>query len=48
MDIDIKKFIKSKPALTRDNIVQHFLREYKYYIKGFLLKNANKLLLYRL
>ena len=47
MDIDIKKFIKGKPVLTKDNIIQRLLREYRYYIKGFLLKNADELLLYR-
>ena len=46
MDTDIKKFIKDKPALTRDNIIQYLPREHRYYIKGFLLKNADKLLLY--
>ena len=46
MDINIKKFIKGKPVLTKDNIIQRLLREYRYYIKGFLLKNADELLLY--
>ena len=48
IDIDIKKFIKGKPVLTKDNIVQRLLREYRYYIKGFLLKNADELPLYYL
>jgi len=46
MDIDVEKFIKGKPALTRDDIIQRLLREHRHYIKGFLPKNANKLLLY--
>jgi len=47
MDTDVKKFIKGKPALTRDNIIQRLLREHRHYIKGFLPKNADKLPLHR-
>src|SRR5277367_3478798 len=43
MDTDIEKFMKGKPALTRDDIVRRLPREHRHHIEGFLPKNADEL-----
>ena len=46
VNINIKKFLKGKPRLICEDILQCLLKEFCEYIKYFLLKNVNKLPLY--
>jgi len=48
VDTNIKKFLKSKLELTREDILQRLLKEFNKYIKHFLPKNADKLPPYQL
>ena len=43
VDTDVEKFLKGKPGLTREDILQYLLKEFREYIKHFLPKNADKL-----
>jgi hypothetical protein len=46
INTNIEKFMKSKPTLIREDILQYLLIEYRYQIKVFLSKNTEKLLSY--
>jgi len=48
VDTNIEKFLKSKPVLTRKDILQRLLKEFSKYIKHFLPKNVDKLPPYQL
>jgi hypothetical protein len=43
VNTNIKKFLKGKLELTREDILQYLLKEFCKYIKHFLPKNADKL-----
>ena len=43
VNTNIKKFLKGKLGLTRKDILQYLLKEFREYIKYFLPKNADKL-----
>ena len=43
VNTDVKKFLKGKLGLTREDILQRLLKKFYKYIKYFLPKNANKL-----
>jgi hypothetical protein len=43
VNIDIKKFLKGKPGLIYENILQYLLKEFYEYIKYFFPKNIDKL-----
>jgi len=43
VDTNIKKFLKGKLGLTREDILQRLPKEFSKYIKHFLPKNADKL-----
>jgi hypothetical protein len=43
MDADVEKFMKSKPTLTREDILQRLLMEHRHQIEAFLPKNAEEL-----
>jgi len=47
VDTNIKKFLKGKLELTREDILQCLLKEFYEYIKHFLPKNVDKLPPYR-
>jgi len=46
VNTDVKKFLKGKPGLTYEDILQRLLKEFSKYIEYFLPKNADKLPLY--
>ena len=43
---NVEKFLKNKLGLTRENILQCLLKEFRKYIEHFLPKNVDKLPLY--
>jgi len=43
VNTNIKKFLKGKPGLTCEDILQRLLKEFSKYIKHFLPKNVDKL-----
>ena len=47
VDTDIEKFLKGKPGLTREDILQRLPKEFREYIEHFLPKNVDKLPPYR-
>ena len=48
VNINIKKFLKGKLGLTREDILQYLLKEFYKYIEYFLFKNTDKLPPYQL
>jgi len=48
VNTNIKKFLKGKPGLTYEDILQCLLKEFYKYIKHFLPKNVDKLPPYQL
>ena len=48
VNTNVKKFLKGKLGLTREDILQYLLKEFYKYIKHFLPKNIDKLPPYRL
>ena len=47
VDTDVEKFLKGKPGLTREDILQRLPKEFREHIEHFLPKNADKLPPYR-
>jgi len=43
VDADVEKFMKSKPALTREDILRRLPKEHRHQIEAFLPKNAEEL-----
>jgi len=43
VDADVEKFMKSKPTLTREDILQRLPKEHRHQIEAFLPKNAEEL-----
>jgi len=43
VDADIEKFMKSKPTLTREDILRRLPQEHRHQIEAFLPKNAEEL-----
>ena len=43
VNTNVKKFLKGKLGLTREDILQRLLKEFRKYIKYFLPKNIDKL-----
>src|SRR5205814_5161480 len=43
VDADVEKFLKGKPALTRDDILQRLPKEFRHHVDDFLPKNADEL-----
>ena len=43
MGTDIEKFMKGKPALTREDILRRLPREHRHQVEAFLPKNADEL-----
>ena len=42
-DTDVEKFLKGKPDLTRDDVLQRLPKEFRHHIEHFLAKNADEL-----
>jgi hypothetical protein len=43
LDTDVEKFLKGKPGLTREDILQRLPEEFRQHIEHFLPKNADEL-----
>ena len=43
VDTDVKKFLKGKPGLTHEDILQCLPKEFRHHIEHFLPKNAEEL-----
>ena len=43
MDTDIEKFMKGKPALTREDVLRRLPKEHRHHIEVFLPRNADEL-----
>ena len=43
VDTDVEKFLKGKPELTRDDILQRLPQEFRHHVEHFLAKNASEL-----
>ena len=43
VDTDVEKFLKGKPGLTHEDILQCLPKEFRHHIEHFLPKNAEEL-----